>query len=395
LNKRIKIIFFAYSATVLGRYWEYLNDKADCWWLVSNPYVCDELKKNARQKILFKKLFFLPSFAIIILYKLSIKFKLIDKIRKVIFNKIKPDICISDTSLQLIRLDLSAMKVLVFHSVPYKRYFLMPQNLKYDLILLPSEYHKKRIQECFNIKDDDKLKVVGWPGSDIFINKEVDTKVRDEFIKKIGLNTALKTIMYAPTYNAYYKRGLFPASFGTYGKALEIFCRECMKLNVNLIIKLHPTMSSFITNKELRAIAERYNAYWVNKVDKDCIDSSVKDFLLATDVLISDISGIITSFMILDRPIVYIEPDNEDFNWKDADLPKEFRVGKIVTSMQKLIDSIKKSLDSPDEDKIKRQEVLREIFYKLDGKSSERAAQTILEYYKNFKLKKGIDIGKQ
>jgi len=392
-SQRIKIIFYAYSTIVLKQYYEHLNNKADCWWLVSNPHVYDELERNGYKKILFKKFFSMPKFIVIFLNKLLAKLKLIYKIQKIIFDKIKPDICLTDTSLQLIKFNLSAIKILVFHSVPYKRYFLMFENFKYDLMLLPSEYHKKKLKQCFNIKDDNKLKVVGWPGSDVFINKKVNARVTSEFIKKVGLSPVLKTVMYAPTYNAYYKRGLFPLSFGKPEDALEIFCKSCSELNVNLIVKLHPNMSTFIRNKKLQNIVKRHNGYWANKVDKNCIEEETENFLWVTDVLVSDISGIITSFMILDKPIVYIEPDNEHFNWKDADLPKEFRAGRIVTSMQELIDSIRKSLDSPDENKIKRQEVLKEIFYKLDGNSSERAAQTILEYYMDFKLKKGIDIG--
>jgi len=65
-------------------------------------------------------------------------------------------------------------------------------------------------------------------------------------------------------------------------------------------------------------------------------------------------------------------------------LPREFRAGEVVNSMDKLIEGVKKSLKNPDEYEFKRKEILRKLFYKLDGQASKRASDTILNCYKEF-----------
>ena len=53
--------------------------------------------------------------------------------------------------------------------------------------------------------------------------------------------------------------------------------------------------------------------------------------------MISDLSGIITDYMVLDRPIIYIEPDENLDAWEDSDMPKSFRAGHVVTSLDEII----------------------------------------------------------
>ena len=95
--------------------------------------------------------------------------------------------------------------------------------------------------------------------------------------------------------------------------------------------------------------------------------------------------------MVLNRPIIYIEPElnryieGKQINWQETDLSKEFRAGAVVDSMDDLISNVKQSLNGTDEYKFMREEILQKLFYKLDGFASQRAANTILEYYDQFR----------
>ena len=54
LESRQKITFLCYSPFDLIGYYDVLSKHADCWWVVWNPYVRDELLAKGYDKIIFK-----------------------------------------------------------------------------------------------------------------------------------------------------------------------------------------------------------------------------------------------------------------------------------------------------------------------------------------------------
>ena len=391
---KLKIVFFGcHSTTVLKDYWEYLKDKADCCWLVLYPSVYKDIKEMGCEKVFFKDTLcrrFRPRYLWELARRISALFIGKEARQRRLYkmlDELDPDIVLTNAVKPLSNYQPrhpKVMKVQVFHSVPYERCFITPHNLKYDFVALPSEYHKQRICQRFNIKDSKRLHVVGWPRGDNFLNNKFTGKDRDIFMKRIGLNPEFKNVLYAPTHSSFYEKGLFPKSFGAMTMAFEEFCRRVKEMNVNLIIKLHPNAIKLISDSRLHKIAEGYNVSLAYKKSTGHLDTTVESYLWISDVLISDVSGIITDFMILNRPIVYIEPDGPHFNWENTDLLKEFRAGHIVESMKELIGAVKKSLENPDEYKQQREDVARKIFYKPDGRSSERASEAVLSHYKEF-----------
>jgi len=77
-------------------------------------------------------------------------------------------------------------------------------------------------------------------------------------------------------------------------------------MDVNLMIKLHPLSHKLIRDVRLHRIAEKYNVHLAYKNATGHLDSLGEYYLWSTDILISDVSGVIIDFMVLDRPIVYI-----------------------------------------------------------------------------------------
>ena len=392
-DSKLKIVFFAFhSTTALKSHWQHLNDRADCWWVTLHPDVYAEIKEMGCKKISFKSMI-CRKFRPIVLCKIINKFfsfyveRVIHKWINKMIDELNPDILISNTTKILSRYtpnNPKCMKVQVFHGISYNTNCLIPENLTYDLILLPGEYHKRIMCQNFNLSNDNQLKVVGWPSSDTFINNKFTKGDRDTFMKRFGLNSEFKNVLYAPSHSIFYRNGLFPKSFGSAIDAFEEFCKRIREMNVNLMIKLHPLSHKLIRDVRLHRIAEKYNVHLAYKNSTGHLDNSVEYYLWSTDVLISDVSGIIMDFMVLNRPIVYIELDGEGCKWEEADLPREFRAGEVVNSMDKLIEGVEKSLKNPDEYKFKRKEILQKVFYKLDGRASKRASDTILNYYKEF-----------
>ena len=178
-----KIVCYPHRISVLYQYWQYLSDKADCWWATDNPYTYDELKQKGYQKIIFAPTSikrFKPIIACKIVGRIwgLLKSRDKDKIVKSLINRMDPDICISDVALKLTRLNIAAMKVLVFHSVCYKRYYCVAENLKYDLLLTAGEYQTERMKKYLKIRDTGKIRVVGWPPIDTLINRRISKEER-------------------------------------------------------------------------------------------------------------------------------------------------------------------------------------------------------------------------
>ena len=160
---------------------------------------------------------------------------------------------------------------------------------------------------------------------------------------------------------------------------------------MNFIVKPHPFAKKFIEDKKLHFLSSKYNVHFCFKVSNYSLDLSVENYLKVTDCLISDISGTIVDFMILGKPVIFIEPDNELFkiknsamNWENTDLKPSFRIGLIANTRTELKEAIKTTLFEEDLYKIKRKNILKYIIGKRDGKRSEQAAKAILNYYPKF-----------
>tara|TARA_B100001013_G_C24315543_1_gene326529 strand:- start:209 stop:559 length:351 start_codon:yes stop_codon:yes gene_type:complete len=110
------------------------------------------------------------------------------------------------------------------------------------------------------------------------------------------------------------------------------------------------------------------------------------EHLYVTDILLSDLSGIISDFLVLNRPIIYIDPDEKLKIWEGSDMPKSFRAGHVVETPEELFSAIRDSLIYPERFSQERQELTSEIIYELDGKATQRGVQAI----KSFAEEKGL-----
>ena len=82
-------------------------------------------------------------------------------------------------------------------------------------------------------------------------------------------------------------------------------------------------------------------------------------------MLISDLSGIIAEYMTLNRPIIYIDPDESMEPWEDSDMPKELRAGHVVKRPEELIEALKDSISCPDRFRKKRKDLISILYYKF------------------------------
>ena len=378
----MKIGFYSQNFVVLKNYWSNLKNKFDCWWGVPEEKLYKKLLELNEKKFSYHCEPHIKNENI----KDKNQFISTDSYnyQKKIAEEINPDLWIVDTPNLLNTLKKKVPKVQVFQSLPLKKHIFYEKNLDHDLILFPGNYHRDKFLETFKIKnDDEKFRVVGWPRVDDLINDKFN---REKILKKLNLDPQKKTVMYAPTWgwgegNNY----LFCRWFDKETEIFEKLCKFVTEANLNFIVRLHSL--SFKTNsKKLIEIAERYGVYWQTKETSNFQDDP-NEFLYVTDILISDVSGIITEFLVLDRPIIYIDPENTKI-WLDSDMPKNFRAGQIITNFEELLEAIKNSVKNPKEFSKMRLQISKIIYSNLNGKASIEASQEVVNFIEKKIIKK-------
>ena len=382
----MKIGFFSYEFLALNKYYQQLKDKADCWWGVADKDLYNTLKSNNIDKIVYHPEEFKENKLINKTnaeYEKTSSLIPIDNdqtIKKKIVDQIDPDIWVTDSSNKINTIVKTKPLVQTFHALPIKKHVFHKPILDYDLILLPGPYHKEKFIKKFNLnKNDCRFKVVGWPRSDDLLNKKYN---RERILKKLGLDINKKTLLYAPTWGwGYGNTSLFARWFDRECEIFEKLCQTASNNNLNFIAKIH--CYSFASgNQKLIEIAKKYNVLWPMNSVSNC-QPDPNEYLWITDILISDLSGIISEFMVLDRPIIYIDPDENIEPWSNSDMPKNFRAGYIIKKPEELFEAIKDSTLYPKRHTAERKEFCSKVFFNLDGKASTRAANEILNFAQN------------
>ena len=247
----------------------------------------------------------------------------------------------------------------------------------YDMAFVPSEFYR----DYYNSKRDglaEKLKVTGSPRTDTLINGDL---TRQEAIKRLELPQKKVNILYAPSWGnpavgEKKEKCLFP-----YGRDDEMICglnEFCLKNECNIIIRPHPDWEDDnceYAKKIVKKIRSTERLFY-RSLKKYPLTEPV---LCATDVLITDYSSIANDFIVLDRPIVYLDkglPENR-FIFKLSE-----RGGFVVKSDEEMMNRLQRILNDPIESmkdiRNDREKYARTIYKYVDGKASDRCAEEIM-----------------
>lgn len=152
------------------------------------------------------------------------------------------------------------------------------------------------------------------------------------------------------------------------------------KNNAALVYKLHP-----IEQTALKGVAFQMSKHCYELTDDMLFDADVRydEFLNAFSLMISDYSSIAFDYLLLDRPIIYLIPDYEEykhakgfvFNNIDAYMP-----GQKVYTFKELLQAIKNALENPGAESVARAFVLQQRFDYVDNQSAKRCYETIVNY---------------
>ena len=229
-----------------------------------------------------------------------------------------------------------------------------------DYLISSSKKIDDYYSEAFQI-DKSKIKALGLPRIDYYFENHDLDKLKEDFLNKYNFDSNKKIILYAPTFRDEKKyNNVF--DFLDLRKFNEVLGNDYV-----LALRLHPKIKDFYS--ESIESGEKYI---------DCSDyPSEQELMLLSDLLITDYSSIMIEFAILNKPIIFFVYDLDNYLETERGFYYDFKKtvpGKLVYNSDELINAIKNN--EFDKDKISG--FLMTQFDVIDGKSSERVVDFLL-----------------
>jgi len=218
-----------------------------------------------------------------------------------------------------------------------------------------------------------QCKVDGYPRNDIFFqsnNLELDSfkKEYEAFEFKI---------LYAPTWRKYAAVRFFPFQDFNLLKLVHFLRKEKMCI----FLKPHSTdMRRQMNNKFWDDIQGYQDVLKI--VSRNKVYSDIQTMMLISDCLVTDYSSIHYDYLLLDRPIIYLPYDKDEYANKMGEFNcdyEEFTPGPKPRSQEEFLNYLELFEKNKDDFSKKRERIKGVIHKYKDGESCQRVYKTLLE----------------
>lgn len=262
-------------------------------------------------------------------------------------------------------------RIQVFHGVGGKYGFDAPTTSMraWDRIFFVNERRLRNFVKAGAIDaDSPAARLVGLPKADALVN---GTWTRATVLEGLGLDPALPTVLYAPTWSP-------ESSLNTMGRGV---IDRVLASGVNLIVKLHDRS---------RDVRTRYSGGvdWVRTL-APALDGKrgvlapghdISPYLVASDLMITDHSSAGFEYLLRDRPIVRI---HRPALIREANIHPDYvallaSVSQSVESVDDMARAVACGLASPDALSDTRRAVAADIFHRPGG-ATARAIRQLYE----------------
>ncbi len=289
------------------------------------------------------------------------------------------------------------LKIHINHNQPVKYESYRKNDFEnFDIHFLTSPLHREQTENTitkYNLENKNiRLYDIGYSKSDALLQGKYKRK---EVLNLLNLNPELKTVLYSPSWD----EGLSLRTFGE--KVIE---NILMFKNINLIVKLHPISYYGEAGPDYLFYTgginwiERFSKFESNKNFRHIPTNNIDSLLAASDLMITDVSSVALEFIMLDKPVIYIDcprffeetlkktyanfgNTTADFVRNDPKANAGRHVGTVVYDLGNLKDVIQKCLDTPEEFSEKRKIFAKQLSYN-PGNASDAAADKILSILK-------------
>ncbi|MCI8550079.1 MAG: hypothetical protein HFI68_05725 [Lachnospiraceae bacterium] len=226
--------------------------------------------------------------------------------------------------------------------------------------------------------------VTGQPRLDIIKKARGREKMEQLFGERI--KGYKKYILFVPSFRAnssshsgtIFSENIF--RLGDYdGNVFEDFLK---KHQAAFIYKLHPIEQTAFSGRDFSMGEDCFEL-----TDKLLFEQDIRydELLNGFDVMVSDYSSIVYDYLPLNRPVVYLIPDYEEyisergFVFHNVDM---FMPGEKVFHFQDMMSALEEAFRCPEKFEKEREMVLKSRFDFDDGESADRCYKTIINYRK-------------
>lgn len=249
------------------------------------------------------------------------------------------------------------------------------ESKKIDFLISTSKIMKLAMSSCFFI-DPRKVITLGQPRNDYLFKKENKLKY---LFGDVNLKEYKKIILYAPTFKSGKGR---TDGISSNNKLIDLknydedeLIRFLKKENYLLVLKLHP-----FEEKNLKHIESKYIKILKNNEMKIKL-ISLNEILNSIDLLITDYSSIYFDYLILNKPILFIDTDIEQYSKKRGfllDKNEFWRPGPIIKESKSFMVEVNRLLKDESYYRQERQLINSMINVYNDENSSERIFNRII-----------------
>lgn len=285
----------------------------------------------------------------------------------------------------------TSLRINISHNQPTKFEAYPKEHLRnYNVHFLTGPLHREQYEHMFELHEMDlsgvRLVNVGYPKSDALLQGRHD---RQQVLEELGLDPARKTVLYAPAWDA--------------GGSLRCFGEEVIEQlltlgDVNVVVKLHPISYTESSSPNFEWYAggvnwvERFRRFESDPRFRHVTSFQVDPLLVASDVLVTDFSSVALEFMVLDKPVIYLDcPEyfektlrhpaynsDPDYVRNDPRANAGRHAGVVVEHFTGLALAARGCLAQPEAGSEKRRQLAATLLYN-PGRGAEIAATTILE----------------
>jgi len=261
-----------------------------------------------------------------------------------------------------------------------------------DQLLVPAEFVREEAVRYHDVAPE-TITVVGIPHYDPYFRREAGS--RDAFFRSVGLNPSKKLIVYAPVDDRRMRANELTRTWME--NDLDRFMLEILSnLDANIWVRFPPntpvTIGDFKPPPHM--VFERPGVEHAGRgvMERDMRpedDIRLRNLLAACDLLIAGPSTMAIDAAIFDKPVILVNftPTPRDF-WHGI---IEYRYNhvqwllgsggtRVVKSRQELEEWIRRYLDDPSRDRGGREELVRQLCFRPDGRASERSAVALLGF---------------
>jgi hypothetical protein len=283
------------------------------------------------------------------------------------------------------RCPVMGIKICMFHGQPSKNTTFIPKLIKkfnylFFISPLQRDFFKMQVSEKNDVSKRIITFDIGYPKSDDFFTGKYK---RNSILQSLGLNQDKITVIYAPSY----EEGTSLREFG------EDIITTLAGMDINLLVKLHPASLSPEGD-----IEGTQGINWVERLKKfdsfpnyRFLNTKVIDpYLVASDIMVTDVSGVALEFMNLNRPIIYFDSPkfydnflvkiigNEAKNARENVFCNAGRnAGLGIQFPEDLPRAVRRSIDNPQEFSKQREEIIKNLTFNK-GHSSEIFVKKLL-----------------